>query len=330
MTKKGGRLQRYILISLSFFLASFTSFADRPKWLERPYQTCLESRELCAVGEAQGMMQAQIRAREALAASFETMIEGTLRVQQTSQSSQNAEQVVRGEVLEQVNSTVVQKTKLLLNSVVIREQYEDRDAVYALAVLNREQGGRFLRQEIETIDTQNKALFDEGRRSGLITVMRNQLVRDRLELFYNFLTKRRIPAPVSTEKIWAKRREFREQGTTLYIDAQNVEETHQHQMSLEVIRELLSYDYKVVTDPKQKHDYRITLAFYHRPRHLNVRGFVRNEYELVLQSFKGKQQVGQIKISDTQVARSLEQGLERAMPKLMSLLNKQVDKLRLD
>jgi hypothetical protein len=307
-----------------------SAFAQgRPEWIYQPSTHC-GARELCAVGEGLGVLQAQLRAREELARSFEVNVISSTQVETQSLSSQSAEQVVRGEVLEQVRSATMQTAELILNFVTIKETYQDRDGVFALAALDRELAGEKLREEIKALDIENVERWRGGLRSDLQVIMRNLLIREQLHHKYHFIQRSRIPSPIELDQVFRKRREFLNAGTTIYVRPLFKSPELEAQLTLHVITILLAHDYKVVKDSSLPHDYVLEIRYEIRPMHLNVAGFVRHEHEISLTSFKQHKKVGQLLASNVQVARNSGQGLERAMPALITEFKQRIDVLKLD
>lgn len=314
------------LLALLLMLISSKIHA-RPDWVEQPMTACTP-RELCAVGEALGLMGAEMRAREAIARSFETQVSSQMTITQTASSSQTSEQILHAQTQEEVQSRMKQMTQMMLSNVVIRESFVSNDGVFALAVLNKRQTAERLKSEMQTLDQENKDRMKSATRSDLMVVQRNLEVRERLNQFYHFMSNEFFQSPVSKSDLWNRRKAFREKAITIY--AVKPESEPELRLYHEVIKELLAYDYKVVDQPQLPHQYRVEIQLKQNPLHLNVKGFEKLEVEMLVNSFEGPIKRGGIQISKEQIARNAAQAFERTLPEFQKELSQKINLLHLD
>jgi hypothetical protein len=319
---------KFGIVLIAIIISSMNSITyARPSWVEQPATAC-SPRELCAVGEALGLLGAEMRAREAIARAFETEVSSQLTITQSATSSQSSEQILHAQTHEEVQSRMKQVTQMMLSNVIIRESFVSQDGVYALAVLNKRQTAERLQEEMRTIDQENKNRMSSGSRSDLMVVQRNLEIRDRLNQFYHFMSNEYLKSPVSKDDLWQKRKAFRERAITIYaVKPQSEAELRIYH---DVIKELLAFDYKVVDRADLPHRYRVELELKKNARHLNVRGFEKLELQLMINSFEGPVQKGSIKMSKEQIARNALQAFERTLPEFQKELSQYINQLNLD
>lgn len=306
-----------------FFWISFAAWA-KPAWIDQPDQSC-RAGELCAVGMAEGRIAAELKAREALALIFESRIVSETRV---NQSLDSADQLLGGQWREEIASEIRQSTDMVLRGSTIRETYEDSDSAYALASLNKRQAADSLAELIRELDLVNKTVFEKPTRSDVIRLLKNFEVRDHLAQLRRVVAMDELSSPVSREQVHQLRRRFREQAPVILIQTgkNDFERRFQH----EVIRELLAYDYKVVTEEARRFDYRVEVEVIFHERHLKVKGFLKREVEARVSSYQGAERIGLIHLTEVASGRSLEQIYERLLPPLAKNLTRQIDELKLN
>jgi hypothetical protein len=317
----------FTIILLTLLSTGHTAKPNRPEWIDQPMSACTP-RELCAVGEALGLLGAEMRAREAIARSFETQVSSQMTITQTAASSESSEKILHAQTQEQVHSRIKQMTEMVLSNVVIRESFVSQDGVFALAVLNKRQTAERLQEEMRLIDQENKNLMKSATRSDLMVVQRNFEVRERLNQFYHFMSNEYFHSPVSKTDVWQKRRAYRDQAITIYAVKPNSEP--ELRLYHDIIKELLAFDYKVVDQPELPHRYRVELELNKNERHLNVKGFEKLEIELVINSFEGSVKRGGFLITKEQIARNKLQAFERTLPEIQKELSKNINQLNLD
>src|SRR5690554_2564016 len=82
------RMKSYILIALFIESLMFCVYAQNPpQWINDPYSECSQVRELCVVGEATGLMSAELAARSSMARIFESQVSSTTQSQMEASSS---------------------------------------------------------------------------------------------------------------------------------------------------------------------------------------------------------------------------------------------------
>ncbi|MBF0208221.1 MAG: hypothetical protein HQK53_15190, partial [Oligoflexia bacterium] len=133
------------------------SNSTRPAWINDPMSECQESMEICAVGSGMGEMKAEANARLAIAQIFETKIQGKKSFTKSTSQEESTKSVIAtragtkesksGSSSEQnVASSSVQESSLsqldeitdaIVEGVMIKKKHQDKDAVYALAVLDK-------------------------------------------------------------------------------------------------------------------------------------------------------------------------------------------------
>lgn len=204
-----------------------TGVQERPAWINAPLSECQESLEICAVGEGMGGMEAEANARKAIALIFEAKIQGKKtftkstyqREEQgggsnlaSSNSSSTAadkstkrnwQEAGQGQTIvdESSFSQIEEVADAVLSGIQIRKKYEDRDAVFAYAVMDKIKVQRELKRKIELIDEKMVALQKEGKRGVYRKLIKFDELREEINRRYQFLSGQAIPKTISFANI---------------------------------------------------------------------------------------------------------------------------------
>lgn len=312
-----------------FVILSFSVEAKRPAWLDKPYQSeCKEARELCAVGEGQGVLSAEMNARAAIARMFKTRVESSTTVSTESSSSDSYDQGLAGEFEENVQQLVRQKTDYILEGAELLESYTGKESVFALVSLDKKQAAKTLTEQIEVLDTKNLELFKKKTRSSILQIEQNFRTRGELHKHYRFLTSQSYPSPLSYEKVMNLKSEILKKNVTILLDtSEKVPDEVVH----EVASLLILHGYRVVEKEVKKHDYRVQLELDMKEKYLNVKGFEKHAVTLVLSAYsQDHEQLGQINISQIETGRNKAQILEKVLKNYSEEIKEKFYQLKLD
>lgn len=166
---------------------------ENPEWIYAPYETCSEAHELCAVGEARTMQQADIQAKTNLASVFEIKIQSELNV--TSSAGQTFPW--QAQIKEEVNHSLKESVNQVLENVEIVKHYKKDGLTYALAKLDRSKAAGLLGPRLEKLDQELETLWKKKQRTNLRKIVRLSLEREKLNERYSIAAGVGRPASVT-------------------------------------------------------------------------------------------------------------------------------------
>jgi hypothetical protein len=303
--------------------------AQRPDWIDQPYEEqCHKARELCAVGEGQGVLSAELSARAAIARMFQTQIESETTINSESSSRESMEQGLTAEFEERVQKQVKQKTDYILEGAKLIESFTGENSVFALVSLNKKVAAKTLAEQIEHLDTRNLELFKKATRSSLLQVEQNFKTRESLHKHYRFLSNQSYPSPLPYKKVLDLKEKLLSKDVTVFLDSSH---SIPDNLIHEVVSILIMHGYRVVNKELKEYDYRLRVQFETVERHLNVEGFVKYDASLILRSYDQKaRQLGQIQLTQVQVGRNKSQALEKTYKTYEEDIKKRFHLLKLD
>ncbi len=307
-------------ISLTL-LSQFTFGGERPAWVNSPAEFC-GAAKLCAVGEGSGQMSAAAAARNELARIFETKVSSESTVA-TSASEQSSGSVVSGELSESLLSVIKETTNEVLEGVNIEQNFEGEDRYYAMAVLSRMKAASLFENKMKSLDEENVALFETGRRTDLYRILKNFDLRERLNTRYQILRNTPYASPISYSDVMKMKAKFRSNRTPVSVQIENDE------LKAFVVSLLLEMDFKVVPSSEAKFD--VVGKWIDTKEHLNVKGFEKYTFvfELTAKS-KESAKLGSLTAESTQTARNVAQCRERALPIIKDEVINTIDRLNIN
>jgi|GEM_PF-4748777 len=299
----------------------------RPAWLTSPEAEC-PAGHLCAVGSALGINLAQAQARSEIAKIFKTQV-----MTQLSASKNVKEQKVE----EKFSSSLNEISNQIVEGVVIAATFEDKQEVYAFAQLSKTKAATLLDQKRQAVERKIQQLLDSGTRADILeanTTLEEQLV----PLSMSHIVVKGSPFE-SVAAFYAKidplLKEKKLQETIILFDFANPKEML---MQNKIAEELLKMNYKIVYSDQESHKYRIWAVYNWKKEFLNVKGFEKYSFELILKSYAvsgvkeapGTKEIGNITLTTTETGRAFAQAEEVAIPKLLADLKNKISSLRLD
>lgn len=315
----------FVLSSFTFSLALWG--ADSPRWVNSPADYCGSSK-LCAVGESTGRMMAETEARNALAKIFETKIKATTTATTTSESTMK-DDVVEGKVEEEYYSQIKEFTEETLEGVEVKEFHDDGEAVFALAVLDKNKAARRLQSRMAKLDDDIASLYEDNRRASINKALKIFVVRDNLDNKHDFLVGRSYPPRVSKRKLLNAKKAKKANSVVVLLEVDELSETNE--LRNIVIDELLKNDLKVVTASTLKHQFKVVVSLSGEKQHMNVKGF--EKYKFLL-SFVSKDtsgnKIGSLNFDHVSTGRSLTQAYTNALGKIKSFITENIGELNID
>ncbi len=310
------------LCAISFALFGQVVFGEeRPTWVNAPAEFC-GAAKLCAVGEGSGQMSAAANARNEIARIFETSISSESTTA-TSASETSREGVVQGELSQSLLSVIKETTNEVLEGVTIEQSFEGESSYYALAVLHKMKAASLFESKMRSIDEENVALFESGRRTDLYRILKNFEVRERLNTRYQILRPTGFASPLSYSDVMKMKAKLRSNRTPVAVKIENDD------LKAFVVSLLLEMDFKVV--PSDEAKYEIRGKWIDTKEHLNVKGFEKHHFVFELAaSSKSGAKLGSLTAESTQTARSLAQCRERALPLIKDEVINSIDKLNIN
>lgn len=317
------------LMGLLVAALSLCAEAKRPEWIERPYEKeCQKRHELCAVGEGQGLLAAELSGRAALARFFQTQVDSQTTQTTETSSIESLDVGLRADFEEKIQQQVRQKTDYVLEGAELRESYNGEQSVFALVSLDKKLAAKTYAEQMEALDTENKDLYQKKTRSSLLQLEQNIKTREELHKSYRLLTQKPYPAAVSLEQVLKLKAKLQEQEVTLFLDfEQDVPDVIQH----ELVSVLMAQGYRGLKKELKDYDYRVHVEYEAQKRYLNVKGFEKYSITLNMSSFSPEnEQLGQLNLSQTQVGRNKLQALEKTLTDSKKQIREKIYQLKLD
>ncbi|MBF0359983.1 MAG: LPP20 family lipoprotein [Oligoflexia bacterium] len=304
---------------------------EKPSWINNPLEACDNVRELCAVGEGTGVMMAEANARKAVALIFESKIQS-----KTNYSKFVSENRVGGgaeasdaKVDESYSSQLQEITDTILNGVVIAKKFEDQNAYYAYAVLDKTKMINDLKKKMDTIDEKMQVILKQKGRGAYKELLKLSDIREEINLRYQFLRGKENPKVVTFEMIKKKKEE---QSKDIFVEILFDKKAEGFKDLTALITKLLvENDYKIVKSKDKDKDkevsantLRLNGKFELEEQFLKVEGFKRFKFHLVLnfQNTKGEK----IHVTEHSVfeeGRTSEQCYEKGILDLRDFLKKE-------
>ncbi|MCB9092435.1 MAG: LPP20 family lipoprotein [Halobacteriovoraceae bacterium] len=171
----------------------------RPSWIENPQENCLENQEICASAQAKSQLEADVQAKNDLAAYFKTEISSELQDFQTmSQSSDFSEQ----KSLSFSENEINQKVHQILVGVFVAHRYHDPEGdYYSFAKLDKEMMNAEILTKMKRIEEQMNELFHWQSRSSYINLISLYKLWQEQNLVFRLLNKVKKQPPYSLEEI---------------------------------------------------------------------------------------------------------------------------------
>ncbi len=316
-----------LFIVFCIFYSSI-SIANRPSWINSPMDNCSKIREICAVGEGTGVINAEASARDAIARIFKTNVNSNLTsITETKQVLKD--DVVTGEESSDFAQRIKLTTEEVIKGVQIKQTYTDQDYVYALASLDKKKVSTIFKEQMDQIDIEIESNYKKGSRSSLSKAEKLYKVRSEIHEKFLIVNNSKYPSKISLKKIHNKKLKKVSLNTTIYVDVNELND--RPLLKNLIIQGLLDNDYRVVTNKKSNYQFIVRGSFKEEKLFFKVKGF--EKYQFLLQLYSEKksgEKLGGLHLTEAQVGRSHRQALSNALPSLKKSLLDRIDELKLD
>lgn len=308
-----------ILILFLTLCVSLQTFADKPKWLTAPQESC-KSSELCAIGMGASRNFAEADGRAAIAKIFMSKVHSSFSQEVSA---------FGGTITNEIKEKVEQRTDAILEGVEIRSFYEDDTDIYALAVLNKRKAATSFKAEIEKIDEKLKVYSTENSSRAAREMRRLSIERTGLDKRYEFLTGFSIPAPISFKQIFAARKKF----VSKYVIHVYIDEKEPKVFTPKVMEFLTQEGFKVTTGNirSKQATHMLTGEITVEKMYMKVEGFSKYKFTANLTSanLKGVES-GKASFFVVSTGRNLQQAYDKAVVQLIDKLKENMQKLQFE
>jgi len=304
-----------LFYALGIFAAACSSAAaeSRPKWVDNPYEVCSKD-EMCAVGIGSGLKMARADARNNIAKIFETRVKSTFSSETTSDGDK---------VKEKVSDYLNVETDMLIEAVEIKDTYNTKTDVYALAVLNKKTASRLTSDDMERLDDKMRALLRDDTPASAVALQKAYEQRAALNRRYAVLTGAPKPEAVGYDSVYGamKSRVGRRhvyllvKGSSAFGNA---------------VRSVMADNGYTFADEAGKDSPQVTVTFNGTEQYMNVPGFVKYRYDFTLKA-PDANQVTVTKLSSEfeTTGRNKSQAEAAALEELKAYLNENILTLKL-
>lgn len=291
-----------------------------PVWLYSSEEGCRPT-ELCASGEGSAMKDSDAHAKKALAAIFETKIKANFKF--SRQTFDNSEIVEMKEVItDEVNKQIEQ----VLKGAQIRERFKKDGIHFSLAVLDKNQAIRILRQELTKIDSEMEHYYSLKSRIYIkklnMLFNRRELLNEKMIVVDSVDIPRKITfSQINNLKFTATG------GKKLHlITATEVPRVMQKKIE-EIFTEM---GYEFTGKEKNASDYVINIKYGEKEEYLNVNGFKKFTFLINIEATTGQgKKLGIIALNEISNGRTKKDAFLKVRGKLIQEIGNNIEKLNL-
>jgi hypothetical protein len=291
---------------------------NAPSWIYSPYDACAEDVELCAVGEAKSLAEADGQARSNLASIFEVRVTSEFNAQTSSQSIANWQ----GQVTQEVQQSLQESVDQILETVEIKKRFKDNGLTYSLASIDRIKASELIGGRLTKIDDELNTHWSKRSRTNLRNIVRLYMEREKVNERYSILSGSSRPSLITFKEIM----EWRE--SRLKTEPLALRIGQAPGWMSEKLKELLTEaGFKLV---KGDADKAISLNVDSIKEFLNVQGFEKYTFTLNLTSFEKGEKNKVLTASETATGRSQADALLKVKHFFTEYIEKHLSDLRLD
>ena len=303
-------MKKAFLLLATLCLASCASTGDakkeagEPDWIKNPASVC-SSDELCAVGEGRTPKRAKADARAALGKIFETKLAASFE-NTLSQDEEGTR--------ERVRDSVAEETDIVLESVEIRETFENAKNVFALAVLNKDKAVKLLRRDMAKLDGDMEEMRSRKTPPSAIRLEKLFAERSGLNRRHVVLTGKDYMESLSYDDVKAYKKAVT--GKKIFLTTKG-----ERAFDKAIRNAMLENGYIFVSDP-EKAAAQVTATVESDEQYLNVKGFVKYAFRFTLRGpDKTGKQVEQLVESFDETGRNEVQAAANATESLKKYLS---------
>lgn|GEM_PF-1152013 len=289
-----------------------------PDWIYSPYDVCSEAQELCAVGEAKILTQADTQARSNLASIFEVRVKSEFNANTFASSTVPWQ----GKVNQEVQQSLQESVDQMLEAVQIKKRFKEKGLTYSLASLDRLKASELVGARLAKIDEELNVHWQKRSRTNLRNIVRLYMERENLNERFSILSGSGRPSLMSYKDIT----EWKESRSKPELLALRIGQAPAW-MS-EKLKELLTEaGFKIV---KGDADKAVSLNVDSIKEFLNVQGFEKYTFTLNLTSFEKGEKNKILTVSETVTGRTQSDALLKVKRFFNDYIEKHLSDLRLD
>ncbi len=306
-------MKKYLIVFCLLLLVSpayAKSKEVKPEWLNDPYSVCAKE-ELCAVGMGSGLNSAKADARRGLSKVFETRVKSSYE-ESLSQSGE--------ETQSKIKDFVSESSDVMLQAVEIKQTYETKTDVYALAVLNKTIASRMTKEEMEGLDEKMLALLKDDSPASAVQIEKLYEQRRTLNQRYIVLAGNGLEEEVTYDQVYANKK-AKVGKRHLYMDKSEKLKPALYQTVQNVMKE----NGFTFAQKQEKDTPKVVLSFVEEPQYMKVEGFVKYSYHFTMKApdKKGKM-IEFLSTTITETGRNQEQTFSSALESLKVYLNENI------
>lgn len=278
--------------------------AGAPDWIDNPAAACA-SNELCAVGEGRTSKSAKADARAALGKIFETKV---------ASSFENVLTQNDDDTHERSRDSVSEQSDIVLEAVEIRETYDDKGRVSALAVLDKDKAAKLFKRDMAKLDEDMEEMLSRKTPPSAIRLEKLYAERSGLNRRYVVLTGKNRSESLSYADVMAYKKAVT--GKKIHLTTKGG-----RAFDKAIRNAMIENGYAFVSDP-EKAAAKITATVESDEQYLNVKGFVKFAFRFTLRGpDKTGKQVEQLVESFDETGRNEVQAAANATEALKKYLS---------
>ena len=312
---------KIIFFLCSLFFANLSLSAEtKPSWINNVQEGCKKSLELCAVGMGTGRDEAQRNAKVELSKIFSTNISSSFTSTLAASSGQTSEDIQEG---------IKEDTQSVLEGAEISKVYEQSDAFYVLATLNKQRAADSLKLKITDLDNEIKTIYEDSNSASKFKIKTLYVKRQALNQTYLFLTGIEIPSAIPSEAIF-KTSKLATKGVVLHI---NFVEKEPKVLEAYAVKYFSDAGLKVSTGDKvhPQATHILTGKVDHEKQYLNINGFKKSKVNLHVSVANNKNiETGHLNIESITTGRTYDQAYEKALKEILNDLNNKISDLNIE
>ncbi len=314
--------------------AKVDSVESIPEWVVDSLKACSQRFKLCASGEGETLAIADLHAREAVAAIFESKIESTL----TDWRMEMSRNLIPDESVQEVSRDLKQTISQVLKGSEISKRALYRGVYFSLAVLDKQSSREILKGKIATLDEQMQVLYKQHKRTLYFRLMelfkKRQLLEERLQ----FLDGKTSVSPVTLSQIRGLRSLKSSAPKTILMkfsfgNKVSVDQKWAQLLSNKLAAMLSSLGHRVATASNSKNspDLIIEGKMKVQPEYLRINGFKKYSFEFGLFAKNSAgQKLGGIQHTEISTGRSLNDAYQKVKAKLTTYMENHIEDLNID
>lgn len=275
-----------------------------PTWVNSPYDYCKSTEEICGIGYANSLKEADLLAKSEIASFFRLQLNSSLTSNITMNQSEQQNQVdlKYGETFQQLISAQVDE---IIEGVEVIQRYILNDKeYYSLARLKKNILEDNLKQKIADIEKSKNNLLEKRARLALFSLKNLYIERQGMEKLLSMLDRSLIGQKKS-QNWWEESLSMMQTGKTIKLQFDQNSGDEWEALVISIITEA---GHKITQSSNAR--YIIKSSFSLKSEPINVEGFLKARIQWRASSFdqdRGSEVLGAIDESFDVTARNKEQ-----------------------